>query len=83
MRDPIILIYIIAVITVLIVVGMLAAVGLNTIKSSDALPNNLAYRAVEPTGFYGSARYYVFDTEGKRIGVSRKVFDRLISLPRK
>ena len=54
------------------------------ITPSFKLPpiETLSYKAVESTGSYGHAEYYIFGQNGTRYKVDQKTFDSYIDLPR-
>jgi hypothetical protein len=64
------------------VVGIIVWAGVKQ-NISDTIPENtqIKCKSVEPTGFYGSAGYYLFDYNGTRYLVTQKIYDKAFDTP--
>jgi len=67
------------------VVVCLLYIYVSGVWKNEACPQQVVatYRSVEPTGAYGSARYYWFGTKGDRHQVTQGCFDSLVDVSRK
>jgi len=81
---------ILVILIVLAVLLFISTIGCNSwyTRQSDPKPipipeNQIDYKSVEQPDTSGEVKYYIYNKDGRRFEVSRKMFDSLVNVPRK